>query len=111
MRFVRSPPQILEMFRQAMNMVKMMCKAKICLDCPTRWNSTFIMLNIALKFKAFATMVEDEKVHSWLTLRKLKMKMGVIIACQTKGRKMLDHQRKIGGRWEFLSSFYGWSMI
>nr|XP_028961425.1 zinc finger BED domain-containing protein RICESLEEPER 1-like [Malus domestica] len=90
-RFVRSSPQRLELFRQAVNRVKLTCKATVCLDCPTRWNSTFVMLDVALKFKkAFATMAEDEASPFLAYFKEVedeKDEDGVIIVCQTKGRK------------------------
>ena len=90
-RFVRSSPQRLELFRQAVNMVKLTCKATVCLDCPTRWNSTFVMLDVALKFKkAFATMAEEEASPFLAYFKEVedeKDEDGVIIVCQTKGRK------------------------
>lgn len=59
-RFVRSSPQRLEYFKQAVFMEKLTCKASVCLDCPTRWNSTFHMLEVAIMFKkAFARMGEE----------------------------------------------------
>ncbi|CAN6569330.1 unnamed protein product [Malus baccata var. baccata] len=92
-RFVRSSPQRLELFRQAVNRVKLMCKATVCLDHPTWWNSTFVMLDVALKFKkAFATMVEDEASPLLAYFKEVedeKNEDDVIIVCQTKGRKMV----------------------
>ncbi|XP_068328101.1 zinc finger BED domain-containing protein RICESLEEPER 1-like [Pyrus communis] len=90
-RFMRSSPQRLEVFRQAVNRVKLTCKATICLDCSTRWNSTIVMLDVALKFKnAFATMVDDEASPLLAYFKEVedeKDEDGVIIVCQTKGRK------------------------
>ncbi|XP_050104701.1 zinc finger BED domain-containing protein RICESLEEPER 2-like [Malus sylvestris] len=90
-RFVRSFPQRLELFRQAVNKVKLTCKATVCLDCPTRWNSTFVMLDVALKFKkVFSTMAEDEENPLLAYFKEVedeKDEDGVIIVCQTKGRK------------------------
>ena len=40
---------------------KVPCKGSVCLDVPTRWNSTFIMLDLALKFeKAFKRMKQED---------------------------------------------------
>ncbi|XP_050160422.1 zinc finger BED domain-containing protein RICESLEEPER 2-like [Malus sylvestris] len=93
-RFVRSSPQRLELFRQVVNGVKLTCKAMVCLDCPTRWNSSFVMLDVALKFKkAFATMAEDEENPLLAYFKEVedeKDEDSVIIVCQTKGRKRAE---------------------
>jgi hypothetical protein len=43
-------------------MKKINSKALLCLDVPTRWNSTYLMLDVALKFqKLFKTYAEQDK--------------------------------------------------
>jgi hypothetical protein len=45
-------PKGIEKFEEVVKFVKVNMKTKIHLDCKTRWNSTFNMLNIALPYKA-----------------------------------------------------------
>jgi len=44
-------PKRIEKFEEIAKFVKVDTKIKIGLDCKTRWNSTFIMLNTALPYK------------------------------------------------------------
>jgi glycine cleavage system regulatory protein len=44
-------PKRIEKFEEIAKFVKVHMKTKINLDCKTRWNSTFNMLNIALPYK------------------------------------------------------------
>ena len=44
------------------------CKSSLCLDVPTRWNSTFLMLSTALKFQKAFERLEDEDPHYPLEL-------------------------------------------
>ncbi|XP_062073094.1 zinc finger BED domain-containing protein RICESLEEPER 2-like [Humulus lupulus] len=56
-RYVRSSPSRLITFKKCMKEEGIECKGLLCLDVQTRWNSTFLMLNCALKFrKAFERM-------------------------------------------------------
>ncbi|XP_062005944.1 zinc finger BED domain-containing protein RICESLEEPER 2-like [Rosa rugosa] len=60
-KYVRSSPNRLDSFRKAVERVKLPLKGLVCLDVPTRWNSTYLMLEAALKFKkTFVRMEEDE---------------------------------------------------
>ncbi|CAH9087007.1 unnamed protein product [Cuscuta epithymum] len=60
-RYARSSPQRLEMFRNCVERVKIESKGLVNMDVPTRWNSTFLMLQAALKFrKAFDRLIEDD---------------------------------------------------
>ncbi|PRQ18380.1 putative transcription factor/ chromatin remodeling BED-type(Zn) family [Rosa chinensis] len=68
-RYVRSSPQRLDFFKECVERVKLECKGLVILDVPTRWNSTFLMLERALKFqKAFDRMVEEDACNfcAWL---------------------------------------------
>ncbi|CAL8089959.1 unnamed protein product [Prunus armeniaca] len=59
-RYVRSSPQRLDYFKTSIEKEKLTCKGLVCMDVPTRWNSTYMMLDATLKFKnAFTRMAED----------------------------------------------------
>ncbi|KAK9922177.1 hypothetical protein M0R45_030656 [Rubus argutus] len=97
-KYVRSSSSRLDVFKKCVAKEKLECK-KICvLDVPTRWNSTFIMLDTALELrKAFDRMAEEE-MKSWKRMRK-KQKLigrtGISQKCLGKG---LGHQLKLTGR-------------
>uniref|UniRef100_A0A803MM37 BED-type domain-containing protein n=1 Tax=Chenopodium quinoa TaxID=63459 RepID=A0A803MM37_CHEQI len=60
-RYVRSSPSRAKLFAHSSMLVKVSCKGSVCLDVATRWNSTFLMLETALKFeKAFNRFAEDD---------------------------------------------------
>lgn len=60
-RYVRSSPQRLDSFKRCVEKEQLPSRGMVILDVPTRWNSSFLMLEASLKFqKAFARMVEDE---------------------------------------------------
>uniref|UniRef100_A0A9I9E9Q8 Zinc finger BED domain-containing protein RICESLEEPER 2-like n=1 Tax=Cucumis melo TaxID=3656 RepID=A0A9I9E9Q8_CUCME len=46
-------------FISALNL-KIACKSYVCLDVPTRWNSTYMMLEVAVKFEKAFDRLEDE---------------------------------------------------
>ncbi|KAL4313239.1 hypothetical protein GQ457_01G027380 [Hibiscus cannabinus] len=50
-RFVRSSPNRLQTFKACMEEENITSKSYVFLDIETRWNSTFLMLETALKFK------------------------------------------------------------
>ncbi|KAD4585339.1 hypothetical protein E3N88_22940 [Mikania micrantha] len=53
-RYIRSSPSRYQSFKESVEKENIDCKRKPCLDVDTRWNSTFLMLETALKFsKAF----------------------------------------------------------
>ena len=60
-RYVRSSPNRFEIFKKCVEKQKIECKSLLCLDVPTRWNSTYLMLEAACKFEsAFERMEEDD---------------------------------------------------
>ncbi|CAN6721630.1 unnamed protein product [Malus baccata var. baccata] len=60
-RYVRYSPQRLESFKMCVEKVRIDSKGLVILDVPTRWNSTFLMLESALKFKmAFDRLKVDD---------------------------------------------------
>ena len=60
-KYVRSSPSRLEAFKSAVARERIESKGSVILDVPTRWNSTYLMLNAALDFqKAFDRMIDDD---------------------------------------------------
>ncbi|KAL4364101.1 hypothetical protein GQ457_04G022620 [Hibiscus cannabinus] len=60
-RYVRSSPSRAKVFARSSMLVKVSCKGCVCLDVSTRWNSTYLMLEVALKFeKAFNRFKKDD---------------------------------------------------
>ncbi|KAI4353932.1 hypothetical protein L6164_002852 [Bauhinia variegata] len=58
--YVRSSPQRLQKFKQAAHAEKISSGASLCFDVPTRWNSTYIMLEHAIPFQKAFDRLEDE---------------------------------------------------
>ncbi|KAF7130451.1 hypothetical protein RHSIM_Rhsim10G0125100 [Rhododendron simsii] len=60
-RYVRSSPQRIEPFKKCVEKEKIKSKQTVCLDVCTRWNSTYLMLDVAINFgKAFQRMGEED---------------------------------------------------
>nr|XP_048321191.1 zinc finger BED domain-containing protein RICESLEEPER 2-like [Ziziphus jujuba var. spinosa] len=60
-RYVRSSPARLQKFKEYAAQEKIESNSLVFLDVPTRWNSTYLMLEAALKFqKAFERLEEDD---------------------------------------------------
>ena len=59
-RYVRSSPSRLARFRQAIKEEHITHKSLVCLDVPTRWNSTFKMLEATEKYQKAFERLEDE---------------------------------------------------
>ena len=50
-RYIRSSPSRLQKFKACVEKEKINHKGLVALDVPTRWNSTYLMLELALKFQ------------------------------------------------------------
>ncbi|XP_019155791.1 PREDICTED: zinc finger BED domain-containing protein RICESLEEPER 2-like [Ipomoea nil] len=50
-RYVRSSPARLQRFRELADVMGVEAKKSLCLDVPTRWNSTYMMLSAALLYE------------------------------------------------------------
>ena len=60
-RYVRSSPMRANTFKSCIEGEKITYKGSVILDVATRWNSTYLMLDTAIKFrKAFERMEEDD---------------------------------------------------
>ena len=44
-------PSRVEKFEDAARQLRLPCNKKLCLDCKTQWNSTYLMLSIAITYK------------------------------------------------------------
>ncbi|KAJ8630536.1 hypothetical protein MRB53_023859 [Persea americana] len=60
-KYVRGSPQREQRFKKCVEMEGLACSKSVILDEPTRWNSTYLMLDIAMKYqKAFERLEEDD---------------------------------------------------
>ncbi|XP_054781938.1 zinc finger BED domain-containing protein RICESLEEPER 2-like [Prosopis cineraria] len=60
-RYIRASPLRFQKFKSCVEQTRIQEKDIVKLDCPTRWNSTYIMLESALKFqKAFKRLEEKD---------------------------------------------------
>ncbi|XP_042451632.1 zinc finger BED domain-containing protein RICESLEEPER 2-like [Zingiber officinale] len=60
-KYVKQSPSRLSKFKECVEIEKIESKNSLCLDVPTRWNTTFLMLNTAQKFeRAFDRFDEQD---------------------------------------------------
>lgn len=78
-RYVRSSPFRLSTFGKCVDKVKIDCKQSLYLDVETRWNSTYLMLKVALKYekaseriKADCKYFDNSKIGDRSTVRKAR---------------------------------------
>ncbi|WJZ96780.1 hypothetical protein VitviT2T_015431 [Vitis vinifera] len=58
-------PSRVEKFEDAARQLHLPCNKKLCLDCKTRWNSTYLMLSIAITYKdVFPRLKQREKLYT-----------------------------------------------
>lgn len=50
-RYIQQSPARLNKFKECCELQKIACKKSLCLDVPTRWNSTYLMLNVVQKIE------------------------------------------------------------
>ena len=62
-RYVRASPARFEKFQECIENEKIKAKCLLSLDVPTRWNSTYLMLDCALKFVRAFDRLEEEDGH------------------------------------------------
>lgn len=60
-KYVRGSPQREQRFKKCVELEGLACSKSVILVEPTRWNSTYLMLDIAMKYqKAFEILEEDD---------------------------------------------------
>ncbi|KAL0540303.1 hypothetical protein IC582_024538 [Cucumis melo] len=59
-RFIRSSSARFLKFKKCIELEKIACKSYVCLDVPTRWNSTYMMLEATVKFEKAFDRLKDE---------------------------------------------------
>ncbi|KAL0541755.1 hypothetical protein IC582_021811 [Cucumis melo] len=59
-RFIRSSPARFLKFKKCIELEKIACKSYMCLGVPTRWNSTYMMIEVVVKFEKTFARLEDE---------------------------------------------------
>lgn len=60
-RSVKSSPHRAAKFKECIEFVGITCKKLVCLDVSTRWNVTYLMLEVAEKFQLAFEKLEDEE--------------------------------------------------
>ncbi|KAL4030804.1 hypothetical protein IC575_009056 [Cucumis melo] len=59
-RFIRSSPGRFLKFKKCIELEKIVYKSYLCFDVPTRWNSTYMMLEASVKFEKAFDRLEDK---------------------------------------------------
>ncbi|XP_054817609.1 zinc finger BED domain-containing protein RICESLEEPER 2-like [Prosopis cineraria] len=59
-KYVRSSPSRFHKFKELVEKMKIDSKKLLSMDCPTRWNSTYIMLESAIKFCSVFERMEQQ---------------------------------------------------
>ncbi|XP_028791011.1 zinc finger BED domain-containing protein RICESLEEPER 2-like [Neltuma alba] len=62
-KYVRSSPSRFRKFKELVEKMKIDSKNLLSMDCPTRWNSTYIMLGNAIKFGSVFDRIEQIDVE------------------------------------------------
>lgn len=65
--FWSATPKRYEKFEDTARQLRIICTRKLALDCPTRWNSTYKMLDIAIEYKdVFIRLKQRESLYTCL---------------------------------------------
>ncbi|XP_028788017.1 zinc finger BED domain-containing protein RICESLEEPER 2-like [Neltuma alba] len=72
-KYVRSSPARFHKFKQLVEKMKIDSKSLLIMDCPTRWNSTYIMLERAIKFNNVFERMEKEDIDNTTNFLKKKL--------------------------------------
>jgi hypothetical protein len=65
-RYVRSSSERMSKFKDCIEREKNKCKNIVCLDVPTRWNSTYLMLSTAEKYQRAFDLLGENKHNNFI---------------------------------------------
>ena len=68
-KYVRSSPSRLQVFKKCVGEERIVSKKSFCLDVATRWNSTYLMISAALDHKKAFERMEEQDTNFMLELK------------------------------------------
>ncbi|CAN0885167.1 Putative AC transposase [Linum grandiflorum] len=77
-RYVRSSPARWAQFKECVSLQKIQSKKLVCLDVATRWNSTYLMLEVAVAFENSFVSYESVDFEYKSDLRQKKYKGSIV---------------------------------
>uniref|UniRef100_A0A803N644 BED-type domain-containing protein n=1 Tax=Chenopodium quinoa TaxID=63459 RepID=A0A803N644_CHEQI len=95
-RFIKQSPARLQRFKKCVLDEKINTKKGLCLDVPTRWNSTYLMLNVAIELQDAFERYSGEDPHYVVDLNER----------DGKGSPDSDDWNNVRRLSEFLQAFY-----
>jgi hypothetical protein len=69
-KYVKGSPQRLALFKSCVERKQLRCKSSLKLDISTKWNSTYIMLEVAQKYERAFDLMIDENLNLFSYLNK-----------------------------------------
>ncbi|XP_056691664.1 zinc finger BED domain-containing protein RICESLEEPER 2-like [Spinacia oleracea] len=96
-RFIKQSPSRLLRFKKCVSDEKIVSKKLLCLDVPTRWNSTYLMLSAAISLESSFERYAEEYPHYTVDL------------CEREGKGIPESEdwNSVKTFSEYLQTFYG----
>lgn len=99
-RYIRQSPVRLKRFQESCDHEQLNCKKSLCLDVPTRWNSTYLMLSRAVEFENTFFFKLCFSWHIWIPLCHIRYSFSWYLCTGC----MFD---TIGCKWRYWLKLYG----
>ena len=97
MKYVRSTPSRLQVFKNCVGEERIVSKKSLCLDVATRWNSTYLMLSAALNHKNTFEQMEEQNTNFMLEFQ--------------EGLVSEENWLTMGSLHDFLENFYAITLL